>query len=131
MPLDTDPAHPSIPGLRPLLPQGERHPPAPQGNPFLHTGRTQASAPIGRQVGLGRASPPFTWVTTLKDCRVPSPFDQRGHRLRAMEDLPNIVWGEEESQKQFQVSCCPQHFCRPRPSSPSHHTGVFEMPGAV
>ena len=42
MPLDTDPAHPSIPGLRPLLPQGERHPPAPQGNPFLHSGRTQA-----------------------------------------------------------------------------------------
>lgn len=27
MALDTDPAHPSIPGLRPLLPQGKRHPP--------------------------------------------------------------------------------------------------------
>lgn len=38
MALDTDPAHPSIPGLRPLLPQGKRPPPPrPAGKPLPST----------------------------------------------------------------------------------------------
>lgn len=60
MAVDTCPPHPRVLGLWPLLPRGRR---APQESPFLHSGHTQAPAPMGRQVGLERFSPPFTWVT--------------------------------------------------------------------
>ena len=65
MSVDIHPTHPTVLGLWFLVPQGKRALPHPSGHTSILVS-TKASVSIGRQVGLGRAFPPFTWVTALQ-----------------------------------------------------------------